>query len=492
MDPARDPKTFSSRFELDYFRRARKLRRWKWLLTVIALLVSVVVVATLIAAPRFHTVFQAAPVSHSHAIFGDNCALCHDQPFGTLARFVPGATGGTVSDAKCLACHDTGRHDAHQIRHGRDDGQAAGCIDCHKEHRGETLSQLPDGACVDCHANVQTTDGVHRYHSQIRHFADGHPEFGAWRKGLSTDPAGQKFFFNHERHLNLTTNLQDVSKESRPKLIPEIESLRQKSCGYCHQHDSDMKRMQPIRYDAHCAACHPLNVQAMPSHHWSADIASKFASQPVPHPGPGENAAVVRANILQRYLALSGNDRPVTTTVPVQPPILRNDEQAKEIRERERVALERTRLTEAALFDGADGCQRCHKKIGQKDDLPEFAFPHQQLGRWKDEMKSWPADWLRHAMYADDANRWHPLATFDHSKHRTYACTECHPATNSQKTEDVLIPTIASCLKCHNQRADSAHSNCLTCHSYHDRSQERPARLTTPDALQKLLKRAKP
>jgi hypothetical protein len=493
MDSARDPKTFVSRFELDYFQRARKLRRWKWGLSLAALVVSGVLVAALVAAPRFHTAFQAAPVSHSHAGFGDNCSACHDQPFGTASRFMPGSRVGTVSDGKCLACHDAGRHDPHQMHNTGPDGKASGCIDCHKEHRGDALSKLSDIACINCHSDLKTDDNAARFHAKINHFTDGHPPFGTWRKAPITDPAGGKFFFNHKRHLELANELKDVPKASRPQLVAEAEKLRQQDCAYCHKTDADMKRMLPVRYDDHCAACHPLNVQAAPAAQWPADVAAEFARTPLAHPSHDEGPAKIRAAILQRYLALAGKAKPATAAAPTEPPILRSPDEAKEIQEQERVAMERTRQTESQLFDRAgSGCGQCHKETGRKDDLPEYAHPHQQRGRWKDEIANWPVERLRNATYADAANRWYPLATFDHGVHRTSACTDCHAARTSAKTEDVLIPTIDTCMTCHNRSTAAAHSDCLTCHHYHDRGQERPTRTETPDALKALMQRAKP
>ncbi len=275
-------------------------------------------------------------------------------------------------------------------------------------------------------------------------------------------------------------------------LIAEAEKLRKLDCAYCHQADADMMRMQPIRYDDHCAACHPLNVQAMPAAHWPESVAAALAKLPLIHPAPGEGPAKIRATLLERYLTMS-NRAKLAAPVGAEPAILRSIDDVKEIQEAERVAADRARQTEAQLFDRAGiGCAQCHVEIKRVDGLPEYAYPHQQRGRWKDELASWPTSRLREKCYSDAANRWHPLATFNHAVHRVSACTDCHDVRNSSKTEEVLIPTIDNCLQCHNRSSTSAHSNCLTCHNYHDRSQEQPARRVTPDALKALLQRAKP
>lgn len=493
MDPARDPKTFAARFEFDYFRRARPLRRWKWWLSAAALVVSTVVVATLMAAPRLHTAFQAAPVSHSHAFFGEHCAMCHDQPFGVAARLIPGSRAGTVSDGKCLACHDAGLHSPHQLQHVGADGKAAGCIECHKEHRGEALSKLPDLACVNCHGDLKTSSGTKNIAGHIHHFADDHPSFAAWRGADLIDPAGGKFRFNHKRHLELSNELKDIDPATRPGLAAEFAKLWQLDCAYCHQQDADMKRMLPISYDDHCSKCHPLSIQAMPANHWPADAAASFAKQPVPHPKPGTGPESVRAEIIRRYLALGERAKPSSASVAPSPSVLSSVEDSRTILEQERLAQVRTQQTESQLFNGSTGCGLCHVELSrQSDGLPMYALSHQQHGRWDHVKSSWPIERLRTATYANDANRWHPLATFNHGVHRTYACTTCHSATHSTTTEQVLIPTIDTCRTCHNRSAASARSDCLTCHHYHDRSRERAALIDTPEILKPLLQRKQP
>jgi hypothetical protein len=63
-------------------------------------------------------------------------------------------------------------------------------------------------------------------------------------------------------------------------------------------------------------------------------------------------------------------------------------------------------------------------------------------------------------------DRWMPQARFDHAQHKTVKCDECHHATRSRLTSDVLMPGIASCVTCHSPKGKSA-AECLTCHSYH-------------------------
>ncbi len=68
-------------------------------------------------------------------------------------------------------------------------------------------------------------------------------------------------------------------------------------------------------------------------------------------------------------------------------------------------------------------------------------------------------------------------AWFDHKAHQLVACTECHTdAPRSQRTEDVLLPGIATCQKCHHEGRGAAVSECYECHVYHDWSKAKPVK----------------
>ncbi len=73
--------------------------------------------------------------------------------------------------------------------------------------------------------------------------------------------------------------------------------------------------------------------------------------------------------------------------------------------------------------------------------------------------------------------RWMPHAVFDHGKHRMMTCVSCHTgASASQATSDVLLPGTATCRSCHHPGEDAAEARCFECHTYHDRSKEKPVK----------------
>jgi hypothetical protein len=99
-----------------------------------------------------------------------------------------------------------------------------------------------------------------------------------------------------------------------------------------------------------------------------------------------------------------------------------------------------------------EGCQKCHKY--DPDAKPATGLPEVVPPRL-------PARWLPHSR-------------FDHGPHRPVACVECHKASVSSKTDDVLLPGIETCRECHRPRG-GARTGCVECHRYHDKGKERDA-----------------
>jgi hypothetical protein len=68
---------------------------------------------------------------------------------------------------------------------------------------------------------------------------------------------------------------------------------------------------------------------------------------------------------------------------------------------------------------------------------------------------------------------WLQRALFNHAAHRTVACEECHSqALTSDKSENVLLPDIDTCVKCH-APGKGARFDCAECHRYHDGAKHR-------------------
>jgi hypothetical protein len=487
--PHSDPKAFAEWYEEDYFRRPRALRRSKVWTALAAAAVSLAAVAGTLW-PSNRSAFQAGPLSPPHAAFNANCGACHIEMFATAARFLPANQAArSAPDVACLACHAAGAHNAHQHQFIGPDGQAAVCAACHREHRGlASLTRIGDDHCTACHADLPTADGRHRFAANIRSFdeAGGHPPFGTWRgQARLMDPGTIKF--NHRVHLDLAVNLKDVARDRLGGMADVLPRLGEQGCTYCHQPDTERRYLLPIRYDNHCAGCHPLTFR--PAGVADPAVADRWAQTPLPHPGRGETAAQIRGTILERYFRLLARPQTPPDGEPVRPPVLSPTDRDR--------ARQLTGQTEARVFapDGGGviaelekpyfrlkgGCAYCHEETSppdaRPDGLPVYALPHLR-DRWRDVTfpveRFGPSNGERRSDAEQAArDRWFPYSRFSHGRHRDLDCLACHAAARiSNNTGDVLLPDIADCRKCHNQSATGARADCLECHTYHDRSQE--------------------
>jgi hypothetical protein len=118
-------------------------------------------------------------------------------------------------------------------------------------------------------------------------------------------------------------------------------------------------------------------------------------------------------------------------------------------------------------------CATCHFIQGDVPTIPAKSDPA-PLAIEPTGIPSSPRRWLSHSQ-------------FDHDGHRSMRCVECHKnALTSAQSTDVLLPDMTAggnatrgCVDCHQpaavtSSARAAPANCVTCHTYHDRSKERP------------------
>ena len=417
MSAPRTSKSLAERIDLSYWRHRHPLRRWKWLLSLIA--AGLAALWLLWAAVRGdQRIYEARPVSPAHAMFANDCKVCHTESWQPAARLVSfDSKRRSVPDSACLHCHDGPVHHEQQLA-----ADVPNCAGCHREHRGKSeLARVSDAECVACHADLKTTSRSPEFDAHVTSFLSGHPEFGVLRR-READAAAIKL--NHAVHL-------------KPEGVPGPNgAAEQLTCATCHQLDSERRYMQPINHVQHCSRCH--------SNSLTFDT-ERFADQPAPHGEP----EIVRAVMRQRYTEfvrshpdVIGNEtRPVPERrVPgraTDGPMTRAewDWVNEQIGQADRV-----------VFQGAGGCRYCHT------------------------VESADAGWR--VAKPNIPDRWLPHSRFRHDSHRMLGCTECHAAVTSTQTSDVLLPSIESCRKCHGPK-DGAKSDCVECHLYHDKSRER-------------------
>lgn len=514
----------AKRIELQYFKRLHAFRRWKLILSIAAPLVAT---AWLIAyaARGDQRIYTSGPLSIAHAMFWTQCSDCHRPPEGGGAAPSGAPARGfflRVSDQACLACHDGPIHHEAQAFDPT-------CASCHVEHKGHVaLSALGDAQCTQCHADLGTKTGTPSpFAPKIRDFASSHPEFkvavrekGAVQR-VSLDRTAElkdtaQIKLNHQKHLKVgLKGLEELRALKRRQGILDKREGLQLGCAFCHQPEASRAAMQPISYTRHCGpACHPLDVdarlpEAVAPHDTPAIVHAYLrtlfieAFEQCQALSPGAKAGSVEADKKRQCQELElaradaaeqpGGGRPPSGTVdagatdrPRGGRLGRRGEETEtkeEPSDRPRGRRGRGEEAEArtgparaagasplewasAQLQGAERimfkqkCEFCHTMTFAPDRLPQVA------------PTAIPVRWLPHSV-------------FDHGAHRPLACTECHKATLSKETTDVLLPSVTVCRECHRARG-GARTGCVECHVYHDKTRERDP--SGPFAVPQLVK----
>lgn len=438
-----------SRFQQSHFKAP-----WR---VIVMLLTPVLAVAALFysAVSENDRIYEPAPVSTAHAIFGHECWRCHSENGLTTdwrAAFNEGAA--IVPDKACAVCHDGPPHHEEHKQHS-----PTACADCHHEHRGrKQLVAVADQHCIACHADLNATQRTQAtFASEIHSFAD-HPEFALLDKQQNATIGGEHRFDGLVEMLD--GQRRDAAKirlnhavHLKPGGILGLDGKKQRlDCQSCHTPDA-AGYMQPINNEQHCAECHrdKLNFDSQ-----------RFADAPVPH----GDAEAARGVIRQRYVDYflkhpklyddtmppgdnSAEEKPeqqdsaesLDRTIPGKPPRLSSRGWTwvnEQIEQADRILFQQAQ----------DGCRYCHTQVESDESA------------WHVEPPRIPY-------------RWYPYARFRHDSHRLLSCTECHSqAQSSRETGDILLPAITNCRSCHTKNparpaASEARSHCAECHDYH-------------------------
>ena len=428
----RTTKKLAKRIDMQYFAHPHPFRRWRfWLSAAIPLLALGWFITQ--RAQGGQKVYSSGPLSHAHAVFTQQCALCHVKQAGAFSA--------QVTDKACLTCHDAPVHHVNQTFTPQ-------CSACHVEHKGAALLQATsDAACAQCHAHLATRDGQPHYVTSISTFDKRHPEVAALRS-TARDPGGVRL--NHYLHL-------------QPNLMGPNNTRVQMGCDDCHRTsaadswpyaaagpqpvtatDKGSGRLQGERYlvppsfARNCGACHTLQFD------------KRFDNEQVPHDKP----EIVHEFLVKKFAEyISAHPGAVHE---VDPP-------NRQIPERVRVPRVARNASEWVQFRVDDAewllyaktCKQCHLLTTTDSPLPLVA------------KSNIAARWLTHA-------------EFDHHGHRMMSCTACHArTTESRETSDVLLPSIETCERCHQPRGsekEAAEGRCFECHQYHDSTKAKPTK----------------
>ncbi|HUA55333.1 MAG TPA: cytochrome c3 family protein [Candidatus Sulfotelmatobacter sp.] len=361
--------------------------------------------------------WNVGEISNVHKNFWRECRACHEAIF----------TG--VRDQACLACHTTVQHHVSVKRFPTLRINRAPCGGCHLEHRGaHGLITQAQELCTDCHENLKRA-AANAELRDVTDFGAGHPEF---RVTVVADAASRTF-----ARVDLGTATPPVDhpnlKFSHKDHLDPVgwpRDMRKLACADCHVPDPGGGLMQPISFTKHCAECHASSLKF--------DAAAP--DRAVPH---GDALRAQRA--IEEYyatVALQGG-----AIDPAAPEFVRR-KPGTPLTEPQRLealawAKVRARGARDFVFDDRRGCGTCH-----------------EVDRGADPFKIAPVLVQTHFL---------PKAEFNHGKHLTIGCENCHAARRSTSSSDVLIPGIENCRACHGGETAWAkvRSTCISCHVFH-------------------------
>jgi hypothetical protein len=128
------------------------------------------------------------------------------------------------------------------------------------------------------------------------------------------------------------------------------------------------------------------------------------------------------------------------------------------------------------FFNDKTSCGKCHQLQGEPPVLFEKLL---ELSLKSKTPTTLPAA-LRTAATGipkSTPRRWFIHAEFDHDAHRDQSCLTCHAGMERDRDDGVArLPVMASCVQCHHPPtavSRGATTECVSCHVFHDRSQER-------------------
>lgn len=470
--PRRTQKQISERYKanLGYYRKRHPWRRARFWTSFLALAAGIAAIVAFEKRGR-ETFFNPGPISSSHARFADDCKQCHSAAISETKltpaqfnavlreRFRHGLAFEPI-DRNCEACHLREERRTHTF-HEANVVQNRSCSACHQEHRGPgPLKLVASSNCVSCHGKAGIMEASAQKGTQLspaafqRHphslqqvafelsrpprgytqtfsaFWETHPEFQLTREPVR-DPDVLRF--NHQRHF-----AADIPLVNGKKL----------DCNYCHTPDLDGRYYQRITFAANCQACHSLQF----------DVANPDLT--LPH----GNATAVRGflrSLPTQYADLAVR-RGMTDQKQIQAFVTK---QVRQLRDRVRSGEELERQVffttnpyrpdwnpppqvRASFY----GCAFCHEVKPVANAAPVVTKP----------------------VFVD---RWMPQVNFNHAKHASIKCDDCHHALQSRDTSDVLMPVKANCVTCHSPQGKVV-AECITCHTYHGQ----PAAMTTDAA----------
>jgi predicted CXXCH cytochrome family protein len=410
-----------------------------WILAIVLAIVFLAVPAINALLPPLRQVTAKLPVtpdqawnpgalSAGHQAFGHQCASCHETPFVH------------VRDHVCIECHvKTPGHVQTVALQSKLFGGTR-CANCHADHKGpDALVRRDPDLCVTCHGSLKIFDAGTTL-ANVSDFAVNHPPFklSLWKGPKSGDVVRvsqtDKANLIEQSHLKFPHDLHLKTSVRGPKGRRTLE------CRSCHVPDASGKGFEPIVMKTACIECHTLEFEPA------------VTTRQVPHGSVDD----VMLTMQEFYANIALNNIPVDVVdigeIRRGLPRLGTGIITEQQRQLALTwAKAKAQQVSEDLFE-ARVCIVCHEvtqAVIQGESGSEVA-------------------WGVASVHV--ASTWMPKASFDHAKHRTNKCADCHDVEKSKSSADIAIPTIERCRDCHAGNRPAANkvvSTCVSCHDFH-------------------------
>jgi predicted CXXCH cytochrome family protein len=350
--------------------------------------------------------------------------------FHKLLRPAGGNIKASAIDAACQKCHND-----HAI-HRKGIPVAMGCSNCHQEHRGPARMTLPDDTyCASCHGDEDTFLET-RERIAMAGFVPGPTD-----RAIASNFEGLHPTFRiHSLHLKDTNTLRfNHALHLTSASVTALSGGRAMDCTQCHRADASGDYVRSVAFESDCSKCHSLQFDV------------ETPELRLPHGDPEFVSAFLRS-LPKQYSEVAARS-------------------GASAAEQNRIAREKVQR----LFEQVSSGEELEKRIFFSNST---LGPQRRVGSVEGNSPALYAGCAYcHEVKANAAGkaeitkplvteRWLQHGEFNHRKHATMACADCHNAVQSTETADIIVPTKNSCANCHSPAGGVSHS-CATCHVFH-------------------------
>ena len=347
------------------------------------------------------------PLASGHEGFGHDCSKCHELPFVR------------VRNRTCLGCHQKIPGHAPTAKPEAELFGATRCASCHADHKGDDgLVRTDVGLCADCHRDLKRRVPDTKL-ADASDFAGAHPDFkvSLWRGPGNDD--GVRVVQSDKAHVVENSHLKFPHDASEAE-HSQRQGPRHAPCRSCHAPDTSGRSFEPVVMKTHCIECHTLEFEPA------------VTTRQVPHGSVDDVMTTMQefyASIVLNAVAVDTIDTgDIRRAIPKPAAGAITEEQRQRALGFARAKADRVAQD---LFE-ARVCIVCHEVV--RKPVP----------------KGKPGNFTFDVAKVHVATTYLPKSRFDHEKHRTYKCDECHDKVATSKTSaDVAVPSIETCRKCH-------------------------------------------